>query len=428
MARNGTGTYVLPAGQPVVTGTTISSTTHNTLASDLATALTTSICTDGQTPMAATLSMGTNKISNLVAGTLATDAANKAQVDAVTTAFTAADTAITAAYIAADTAITAAYIAADTTIRVGVQGKNFVYNGGMRVAQRGTSYALTTSVGYGSIDRWFALMGATAAGTFAQYSFPGFQWRNGYVAGLFRNNGSSSTGTLKMGQVLETIDSVQLQGQTVILSFEAEKGANFSATSGNITVKICTGTGTDQSADNMHAGAWTGFATPLNTAQSITTGGRFSFSCAIPSSVRQVGYSIEWTPTGTAGAADGAYIGDYQLEIAQNGITSPTVFDYRPYSEDLARCERYYQRVTGSTSMSVGGAASNVFSDFTTRTVMRTTPTAAQVTNNYLFAEANVSSSTSSYYLSPYGGNGYRTSSGAGTSSFSELIGLSAEL
>src|SRR5438132_457457 len=35
MARAGNGTYNLPAGQPVVTGTTISSSTHNTLMTNI---------------------------------------------------------------------------------------------------------------------------------------------------------------------------------------------------------------------------------------------------------------------------------------------------------------------------------------------------------------------------------------------------------
>jgi len=53
MARDGAGTYDLPAGQPVVTLTTISSSTHNTLMTDIATALTASIAKDGQTPCSA---------------------------------------------------------------------------------------------------------------------------------------------------------------------------------------------------------------------------------------------------------------------------------------------------------------------------------------------------------------------------------------
>lgn len=58
MPRNGSGTYQLPAGNPVVTGTIISSTTQNTTMSDVATALTNSIAKDGQTVPTANLPMG----------------------------------------------------------------------------------------------------------------------------------------------------------------------------------------------------------------------------------------------------------------------------------------------------------------------------------------------------------------------------------
>lgn len=57
MARNGSGTYSLPAGNPVVTGTTISSTVHNNTLSDIATALTGSLARDGQSPPTANLPM-----------------------------------------------------------------------------------------------------------------------------------------------------------------------------------------------------------------------------------------------------------------------------------------------------------------------------------------------------------------------------------
>lgn len=80
MPRNGVGTYVLPAGQPVVPNTTISSAVFNTFTNDVATALTNSIAVDGQTPMAANLPMGNNKITGLAAGSVATDAARMDQV------------------------------------------------------------------------------------------------------------------------------------------------------------------------------------------------------------------------------------------------------------------------------------------------------------------------------------------------------------
>lgn len=58
MARNGTGTYNLPAGNPVVTGSTISSTWANNTLNDMATALTGSIAKDGQTTPTGNLPMG----------------------------------------------------------------------------------------------------------------------------------------------------------------------------------------------------------------------------------------------------------------------------------------------------------------------------------------------------------------------------------
>jgi hypothetical protein len=58
MSRNGAGTYSLYAGvNPVVTGTTITSSWANNTLSDLATAMTASIANDGQTPILANLPM-----------------------------------------------------------------------------------------------------------------------------------------------------------------------------------------------------------------------------------------------------------------------------------------------------------------------------------------------------------------------------------
>lgn len=58
MPRNGTGTYALPAGNPVVSGTVISSTVQNNTTSDIATALTQSIATTGVSTPTANLPMG----------------------------------------------------------------------------------------------------------------------------------------------------------------------------------------------------------------------------------------------------------------------------------------------------------------------------------------------------------------------------------
>lgn len=55
MARNGSGGYIAPAGNPVVTNTVIQSNWANTLVSDLGTEITNSLPRDGQAGMLATL-------------------------------------------------------------------------------------------------------------------------------------------------------------------------------------------------------------------------------------------------------------------------------------------------------------------------------------------------------------------------------------
>ena len=74
MARNGSGTYDLPAGNPVSTGTVISSVVQNNTMTDIGTALTGSVARDGQSPATANIPMGDNKLTGLATPTARTDA------------------------------------------------------------------------------------------------------------------------------------------------------------------------------------------------------------------------------------------------------------------------------------------------------------------------------------------------------------------
>ena len=83
MSYNGSGTFnINSAGQPVVTGTTITSTAFNLLTADLATGLSTAMTKDGQSTPTANIPMGTFKLTGLGAGTAATDAAQYGQLQA----------------------------------------------------------------------------------------------------------------------------------------------------------------------------------------------------------------------------------------------------------------------------------------------------------------------------------------------------------
>ena len=84
MSRNGSGTYSLPAGNPVVSGTVIASSWANNTMNDLASAMTDSVAADGQTPMTGPLNMNSNKVTNLATGTISGDGINFSQFNTPT--------------------------------------------------------------------------------------------------------------------------------------------------------------------------------------------------------------------------------------------------------------------------------------------------------------------------------------------------------
>jgi len=83
MSRNGSGTYSLPAGNPVVTNTTISSTWANNTLTDIATALSNSIAADGQTVVTGNIQMNSNKLTGLTQGTTNGDSVEYSQLAAI---------------------------------------------------------------------------------------------------------------------------------------------------------------------------------------------------------------------------------------------------------------------------------------------------------------------------------------------------------
>lgn len=218
--------------------------------------------------------------------------------------------------------------------------RNAIVNGAMGISQQNgtSSVALTTSVAYGSCDRWAAAQGGTAAGTVAQVignSPSGLR----YCVRIGRNAAATSTNIIQLQQALTTDNSVRFAGSAATLSFWAKSGANYSG--GNLTANVYSGTGTDQSAANL-AGGWTGTTTPITSAQSITTTWtRYSFTGTIPANCTQLGVYIAYTPSGTAGADDNIYITGVQLEIGS--VATP--FENAP-DLDIQRCLRHAESGT----------------------------------------------------------------------------------
>jgi hypothetical protein len=144
MSYNGSGTFVINStGQPVVTGTIISSTAFNALTADLATGLTTAMTKDGQTTATGNIPMGSFKFTGLGAGSAASDSANIGQVQNSFGSFlTVAGTdTITASVSPALTAYTAgqmfAFVAANTN--TGAVTINISSLGAKSITKNGTT-------------------------------------------------------------------------------------------------------------------------------------------------------------------------------------------------------------------------------------------------------------------------------------------------
>ena len=84
MAFNGSGVFNLVSGNPVVTGTTISSTWANNTLSDVATGLSNCVTRDGQSPATANLPMGGYKLTGLALATATGDALSYGRAATVT--------------------------------------------------------------------------------------------------------------------------------------------------------------------------------------------------------------------------------------------------------------------------------------------------------------------------------------------------------
>lgn len=251
--------------------------------------------------------------------------------------------------------------------------RNKLINGAMQVAQRATAATTVTlnGPGYTTVDRWFSYQNGTAGVQTSQVAPSLSQFQ--YCLKWGRPSTNTTTGTTVIGQALETVNSIELQNSTVTLSFWAKCGANFSAASSAIAVQMYTGTGADQSASLMVSGSWTGSATPINTSATLTTSWqRFVFTGTTGAGINQAGVYFNWSPTGTAGADDYVYITGLQLERGP----VVTAYENRPYSTELALCQRYYLLIADGTLIGSGYLTNTLYLDFPIRwpVTMRGTP------------------------------------------------------
>jgi hypothetical protein len=218
-------------------------------------------------------------------------------------------------------------------------GKNRIINGGMDIWQRGTSIAGTTTSF--SADRWQSYR-SVAGSTFSRQTvsdttnLPNIQ----YCLRVQRDSGNTSTTTLNIAQNAETVNSIPLAGQKIAVSFYARKGANFSAAASNIQFVFRTGTGTDQ--NGLTAG-FTGQVDLISQSTILTTTWqRFTYTATVASNVSQFAIIMNYTPVGTAGAADFFEVTGVQVELGSVATSFSRAGGN--IQGELANCQRYYQK------------------------------------------------------------------------------------
>lgn len=208
--------------------------------------------------------------------------------------------------------------------------RNRLINGDMRIWQRGTTTANTTSY---TADRWFVNRNGGGSGVTVSRSGDA----TNYYLKVQRNANDTQTGALDVRQVIETLNCADLAGKSVTLSFVGYVGANYSVGSNSVVLELRSSTATD---DNVNVvGSWSSVGS--STLSLTTTPTRYSATFTVPANALTLMLRIYGgNYSGTAGADDSLYITQVQLE--EGSILTP--FERRSFTTELQLCQRYYEK------------------------------------------------------------------------------------
>ena len=220
--------------------------------------------------------------------------------------------------------------------------KNALYNGDMQIWQRGTTFPNGGGSGAANYtaDRWNATRYASSENDVGREdaNYLGFR----YCLRSARGGGDTTTTARFVNQVLEQRDTWKLRGNYVTFSFYLRVGSGFNGG----MVKSSITYHTDSAREERFY--YNQFINGNNTHSRIehkslsTDWQRFTHTTYIPDNAQQVGVAIESNENlPNAVSADYFEITGCQLEVGKNA----TEFEHRSYGEELALCERYFEKI-----------------------------------------------------------------------------------
>jgi len=263
---------------------------------------------------------------------------------------------------------------------------NRIINGDFSVAQRGTSFTSTSSANNDdtyTLDRWYILSDGndTIDVTQDTTTVPANQK---YAIALDVETVNKKFG---IAQIIENANCVGLIGGNVTLSFKAKVSATTKLD--NVKAAVVAWSGTADTVTSDIISAWNvegtnptliANATYENTPANLnvtTSYATYSLTANIDTASTTNVIVFIWSDVTDTTLGDFLYIADVQLEAG----TVATPFERRSYRQELALCQRYYQRlvggVFGSGTTYAGGYA---FGVYCFPVVMRIAPTALEQT------------------------------------------------
>jgi hypothetical protein len=284
----------------------------------------------------------------------------------------------------------------------GVNFRNFIINGDMSIAQRGTSATGKTTLGYYTIDRFRQVISNMGTWTFSQStdvpSGQGFAYSQKWDCTTADASPASAAQTLVQyrfeGQMLQSMKKGTSNAESVTLSFWVKTNktgtyiielfdrdnnrtisksytVNSSSTWEKKTITIegdTTGTLDNDNDASLDLHFWVGSGSQYNSGTLQTTWGTRSDADRAVGQVNLADNTAnEW------------YITGVQLEVG----TSASDFEFLPYDVNLRRCMRYYQTYQSGGMICWSGttiSGANYFQDVRHVVPMRTSATIGNLT------------------------------------------------
>jgi len=286
--------------------------------------------------------------------------------------------------------------------------RNRIINGGMTIAQRGTSSSDPASNQY-VIDRWVTGLNVTGKISIAQSSVAPAGFTSSFLVTSSSAYSVQPSDIIYLQQRIEGFNTADLAFGTASAKSLAMSFWVRSSLTGTFT-------GLLQNADETRVYAFTYTIAAANTWQQViisipgdtsgtwigasnNIGMRVSFSlCAGSSYLTTANSWNSATAFGVAGqtnlvATNGAtfYVTGIQLEVG----SSATRFEYRQYQQEFSLCQRYYE-IAGYGMIGITNSATGLNFAYSFKVTKRTAPTVGLYTTTQTWSEIGTADRTSS--------------------------------